>query len=284
MPASLRARALVGAVLLAASVVSAGCGLESKPTEQAGKPGDPAPAERALRLYLDDDRCDLMSDAYAESIDPDPDTARKLCANGRQPVDMLVKRGQYTIQDPELIDGNGVMRVVLKDGGYRDYTLVPGGPEQFQVDTVKSTTTAEYGQPLRLQAREDAQAEPVDARITVVSLERIPVKDLGPDEYTDGNDHYYLLHVRVRSRSSKRQLIGSDGWQLALKNGTPIATPRAMYTADLGKPLSGVLDPGALNEGEIFFASPRQVKPGMVQFVYGNQLTGVTLTWTAPKS
>ena len=81
--------------------------------------------------------------------------------------------------------------------------------------------------------------------------------------------------------------LRSGGFQLATKEGYPIATPREMYT-DFGEPLPGVLKPGAENEGDVFFASPKQVragvpiKPGMVKFVYGDPYIGVTLTWTPP--
>lgn len=282
MPTPPRARLLLGAALAALSLAAAGCGVEAKPTEQVTAPGDPAPAKQALRLYLDNDRCDLMSDRYAESLDPDPATARKLCAKGHVPVDMLVEHGQYRIKDAELIDGNGIIRIELKDGGIRDYTLTPGGPAKFQVDSVTSTFKAEYGQPLRLQAREDIDAEPVDARIIVEAPRRVRAKDLSEDEYTTGLDHYYLLPVRITSRSDKAQLLGSDGFQLATKDGQPIATPRDLFS-DLGRPLPGVLQPGDTNVGDIFFSSPAQVDPGMVQFIYGAQLTGDKLVWTAPK-
>ncbi|MFT4034457.1 MAG: hypothetical protein QM679_02650 [Patulibacter sp.] len=281
MPSSSRSGGAVAVLLLVATTL-AGCGVEAKPQEGITKPGDPAPAVRALRLYLDDDRCDLLSDRFAEAIDPDPDRGRALCKQGRLPVDALVEPGQYMVKDAELIDGNGVIRVLLKDGGIRDYTLIPGGPERFSVDDVKTTMAAEYGEPLRLQAREAPESEPVDARITVVSLRRIARNRLSPDEYVSSLDHYYLLHVRIASRSDKAQLLGSDGFQLALANGTPIATPREMYSP-LGTPLSGVLEPHQENEGDLFFAVPSQAKPRMVQFVYGPQLTGTTLTWTAPK-
>ena len=95
-------------------------------------------------------------------------------------------------------------------------------------------------------------------------------------------DNYYLLRVRMASRSDKPQLIGSDGFQLATKEGIPIATPRSMYT-DLGTPLPGVLQPGKTNVGDVFFAVPRQVKPGMITFIYGDQDTGLKLTWTPRK-
>ena len=175
MPLSLRAHGLMAAALATALLALGGCGLEAKPDEKVGKPGDPAPAERALRLYLDHDRCDLLSDTFAETIDPDPDQGRRLCENGQLPVDALVQPGQYVVKDAEVIDGQGIIRIELKDGGIRDYTLIPGGPEKFLVDSLKQTTTAEYGQPLRLQARQTPRAEPVDARITVISLKRIPL-------------------------------------------------------------------------------------------------------------
>jgi hypothetical protein len=281
MPTTLRARVLVGGALVVASLMGA-CGVEAEPDEKVSKPADPAPAVRALRLYLNDDRCDLLSDAMAEAIDPDPDRGRRLCSDGRLPVDALVSRGQYAIDDAEVIDGEGIIRITLDDGGIRDYTLIPGGPEQYLIDRVKSTATAEYGESLRLQAREDSGSEPVDARITVVSLKRIPRKDLSVDEYTSPNDNYYLLRVRIRSRSDKPQLLGSGGFQLATKEGYPIATPREMYTA-LGTPLPGVLQPREENVGEVFFASPEQVRPRMVKFVYGDQYGGQTLSWTPRK-
>jgi hypothetical protein len=281
MPTSPSARASLGALLAVATLLVSGCGLEAKPDAKVTKPGDPAPAERALRLYLDDDRCDVMSDDFAERLDPDPDRARRLCEDGVVPVDALVQRGQYTVKDAELIDGEGIIRIVLDDGGIRDYTLVPGGPEAFQVDQVKSTTVVEYGESLRLQARESIKAEPVDAKITVESLRRVPVKALSEDEFTTGLDHYYLLRVRIRSRSDRAQLLGSDGFQLATKEGFPIAEPREMYS-DIGEPLEGILKPGAVNVGDVFFASPEQVRPEQVRFVYGNQYVGDTLVWNRP--
>lgn len=274
----------MGAALAVAALASSGCGVEAEPIDTVAKPGDPKPAEHALRLYLNKDRCDLLSDNMADAIDPDPAKGRLLCEQGQKPLDMLVDRGQYTIKDAEVIDGNGIIRVILKDGGIRDYVLVPGGPEKFLVDSVKSTTEAEYGEPLRLQAREDPSSEPVDARITVESLRRIPRSRLSADEFTSNLDHYYLLRVKIRSRSDKDQLLGSDGFQLATKDGYPVATSREMYT-DLGRPLPGVLKPGAENVGDVFFAAPsqKQARPGMVQFVYGDQATGVTLKWTPPR-
>lgn len=288
MLSSPSARATLAAVLAAGLLLLTGCGLEAKPDEVVTKPGDPAPAERALRLYLDDDRCDLMTDRFAESLDPDPDRARRMCEDGVLPVDALVRRGEYRVEDAEVIDGNGIIRITLKDGGIRDYTLVPGGPEAFQIDQVKSTTTAEFGQSLRLQARESPRAEPVDAKITVESLRRVPEQDLSPDEFTTGLDDYYLVRVRIRSRSDRAQVLGTDGFQLATKEGFPIAEPREMYS-DLGEPLPAILKPGAVNVGEVFFASPAEagrgnpIKPGQVRFVYGDQYAGDTLVWTPPR-
>lgn len=275
--------------LACASVVIAGCGLEATPEEKVTKPGDPVPAERALRLYLDDDRCDLMSDRYAEALDPDPDRARRLCESGTVPVDALVRPGEYTVKDAEVIDEQGIVRVLLKDGGIRDYTLVPGGPEGYLVDQLKTTTTAEYGESLRLQARESPKAEPVDAAITVLSLKRVPMSKLSEDEFASSLDRYYLLRVRIRSLSDRAQLLGSAGFQLATKDGFPVAEAREMYT-DLGEPLPGTLKPGAVNEGDVFFASPAapetqpelNVKPEQVRFVYGDQYAGDTLIWTKP--
>ncbi len=242
-----------------------------------------------MRLYLDDDRCDLMSDTFAESLDPDPDRARRLCEAGTVPVDMLVAPGQYTLEDAEVIDRKGIVRIVLKDGGIRDYTLIPGGPEGYLVDQLKTTTKAEYGESLRLQARESPKAEPVDAAITVLSLRRVPMSELSADEFASSLDRYYLLRVRIRSLSDRTQLLGSAGFQLATKEGFPIAESREMYT-DLGEPLPGTLKPGAVNEGDVFFASPAapetqpnlDVKPGQVRFVYGDQYAGDTLVWTKP--
>ncbi len=288
MPPSLRPRALAAGVLSVAVLLVSGCGVEAEPGETVAKPGSPKPAEHALRLYLDKDRCDLMSSRFAEAIDPEPGRARALCDQGRKPVDMLVRRGQYTIKDAELINGDGIIRVVLKDGGIRDYTLVPGGPDEFLVDQVSTTSSAEFGEPLRLQAREAPDAEAVDARITVDSLREIPASALSEDDYKTGLDQYYLLHVRIRSRSDKDQLLGSDGFQLATKGGYAIATPREMYS-DIGTPLPGLLRAGKENEGDIFFAAPSQegidadVRPRIVQFVYGDPGTGTKLTWTKPR-
>jgi hypothetical protein len=287
VPIPLRASVLV--MLGLTSFAAAGCGLEAKPEEKITKPGDPAPAERALRLYLDDDRCDLMSDDFAERLDPDPDRARSLCESGVVPVDALVSAGQYTVKDAEVIDREGIVRIILKDGGIRDYTLIPGGPEGYLVDQVKSTMTAEYGESLRLQARESPKAEPVDAAITVLSLKRVPMSKLSADEFATSLDRYYLLRVRIRSLSDRTQLLGSSGFQLATKDGFPVAEAREMYT-DLGEPLPGTLKPGAVNEGDLFFASPAapetqpdlDVKPAQVRFVYGDQYAGDTLVWTKP--
>lgn len=288
VPIPLRASVLV--MLGLTSLAAAGCGLEAKPEEKITKPGDPAPAERALRLYLDDDRCDLMSDDFAESLDPDPDRARSMCEAGTVPVDALVSRGQYTVKDAEVIDRKGLVRIILKDGGIRDYTLIPGGPEGYLVDQVKSTMTAEYGESLRLQARESPKAEPVDAAITVLSLKRVPMRKLSADEFASSLDRYYLLRVRIRSLSDRTQLLGSAGFQLATKDGFPVAEAREMYT-DLGEPLPGTLKPGAVNEGDLFFASPAapetqpdlDVKPAQVRFVYGDQYAGDTLVWKKPR-
>lgn len=282
MPSPRRARALLGAALVLSSLAGAGCGLEAKPVDRNTKPGDPVPAERALKLYLDEDRCDVISPHYLQSIDPDPKRALALCEKGQIPPDALVKPGEYTMKDAEVIDGNGIVRVVLEDGGIRDYTLTPGGPEQFQVDQLVATTKAEYGDPLRLQARESPTAEAVDAVITVKSLRRVLEKDLSQDEYASSMNHYYLLRVKIESRSEKEQLLGTDGFQLATKEGYPIATPQEMYT-DLGRPLPGVLRPGDTNVGDVFFAVPEQVSPKMVKFVYGDQFVGDTLSWTPRK-
>ncbi|MEH3054627.1 MAG: hypothetical protein PGN13_11585 [Patulibacter minatonensis] len=273
---------LLGAVV-AAMVLVAGCGVESEVKDAGGKPGDPAPAVHALRLYLDHDRCDLLSARMLLAIDPEPGKGRKLCDAGEIPVDALVRRGQYTIKDAELIDGDGVIRVELKDGGIRDYTLVPGGPEGFLVDQLKTTTVAEYGDALRFQGREAPGAEPVDARIRVISLRRVYQSELSSDEYVNSMDHYYLLKVSLTSRSRKKQLLGSDGFQLATKDGYVVSSPRDMYT-DLGRPLPGVLKPGETNTGYLFFTVPEQraAIPKQVRFAYGEQYVGDTLVWNQP--
>jgi hypothetical protein len=90
-----------------------------------------------------------------------------------------------------------------------------------------------------------------------------------------------VVHVRIRSRADRAQLLGTNGFQLATKEGYPIAEPREMYS-DVGEPLAGIVKPGATNVGDVFFASPSQVRPGQVRFVYGNQYAGDTLVWTPP--
>jgi hypothetical protein len=282
MPARRLARSTAGAAV-SILLLTAGCGEVAAPTTPSGKV-DPGPAERVLRAYLDDDRCDLLSDRLATSIAPNPDDGRTLCARGQEPVDMLVRRGQYEVTDAEIIDGDGLFTIKLDDGGTRDYVLKPGGDDKFQIDQVTVHTAAQYGEPLRLQARAIPQAPPVDARITVDSLERIPEKKLSDDEYVSNFSQYWKAHVTVKSRSKADEDLPVIAFLLQQKQGVTISQAQIPFS-DIGGLLPSKLKPGQKVSGYVFFVVPndKRAKPAAVVYQYGNDDQGAKLVWTKDK-
>lgn len=281
MAARRSARTLTGAGLLMLALV-ASCGEAVDKASPTG-PVDPSQAEAVLRSYLDDDRCDLLSDRLAETISPSADDGRRLCAAGQLPVDALVRPGQYTIASKEIIDGEGLFTVKLDDGGERDYVLTPGGDAGFRVDEVTTRTTAEFGEPLRLQARATPTSDPVDARVTVEGIERVPRSKLSVDEYVTSLDKYYRVRIRVRSRSEEPIVVGSLSFYLAQENGVRVAEPRPAYS-DIGEALPSTVPPNATVAGYLFFAVPNAkiATPSQVVFSLGTGETGAKLVWRKP--
>lgn len=269
----------MGLLLLA---LVGGCGESAEEVAPSGRV-DPAAAEKVLRSYLDDDRCDLLSDRLAETIAPSADDGRRLCTEGQLPVDTLVSPGDYKVVDAEIIDGEGLFTIRLKDGGERDYTLIPGGPDGFQVDEVVNRTTVEIGKPLRLQARDTPVSAPVDARVTVLSLERVPASKLSPDEYVTSLDKYYKARIRVRSRSDSPIEVGSLGFTLEQENGVKVAETRVPYS-NIGGLLPSIVPPNGTVSGYLFFAVPNVgvATPTQVVFALGTGNIGAKLVWTKP--
>lgn len=264
----------------------AGCGAEAESPRLDGGTGkvDPAPAERVLKAYLDDDRCDLLSDRIAETIASTPQGGRALCAQGQLPVDALVEPDGYRVTSREVIDGEGIFTIELVDGGERDYVLTPGGKDGFLIDEVATRTEAEIGEPLALQARDTPTAEPVDARVTVVSLERVPASELSVDEYVSTFDKYYRARIRVRSRSGRPEEVGSVGFSLAQENGFKVAEPRVPFS-DIGGLLPSVTPPGKTVSGYLFFAVPndKRATPTQVILTRGTGNIGAKLVWKKPE-
>ncbi len=279
MPAR-RSFRLPPALLSAAlgAVVLAGCGaeLESTTPEKV----DATPAEEVLRQYLDNDRCDLLSDAWLARIGETADEGRELCENGRLPVDAAVRPGEYEVTSREVIDGEGLVSIELKDGGTRDYVLVPGGSEKFLVDSVEKHTEADVGEPLRLQARAGAETELTDARITVRRLERVPEKDLSIDEYVTSLNRYYRVRVRVQNLRDEPTEIGSLGFTLAQVNGFKVGEPQPAFS-QIGSPLPTQVPPNGVVKGDLFFAIPNAeiAKPAQVWFQMGQGDSGAKLVW-----
>lgn len=261
-----------------------GCGEEEPLVGEPTGKVDPAPAERVLRTYLADDRCDLLSDRIAETIAPDPADGRKLCGQGQMPVDMLVRPGQYEVTSREIIDGEGIFTIRLEDGGERDYVLTPGGKDGFLIDQVTTRTEAEIGEPLRLQARETPVSPPVDARITVLSIERLPASQLSEDEYVSTFDKYYRVRIRVRSRSDDPQVIGSVGFSIAQENGIKVAEPRVPFS-NIGGLLPSDVPPNETVSGYLFFAVPndKRATPTQVIYTVGTGNIGAKLVWKKPE-
>ncbi len=282
MPARRLVRTCSGAGLLLLALV-AGCGGEPEAVAPSG-PVDPAPAERVLRSYLDDDRCDLLSDRLAKTISPSADDGRRLCGAGQLPVDALIRPGQYKVMTAEIIDGEGLFTIRLEDGGERDYTLTPGGEAGFQIDEVKSRTETELGEPLRLQAREAPGAPAVDARITVQTIERVPTSKLSEDEYVTSLDKYYKARVRVRSRSDDAISVGSLDFYLAQENGVKVADPRVPFS-NIGGLLPTVVPPNQTVSGYLFFAVPnvKIATPTQVVYSLGTGNIGAKLVWKKPE-
>ena len=268
--------ALLGAAL-AASVL-AGCG--ANVVETTPEKVDAAPAERVLRQYLDNDRCDLLSDNWALRIGTTADEGRELCANGQLPVDAAVRPGEYEVTDAEVIDGQGLVSIELKDGGTRDYVLIPGGDEGYEVDSVKKHTETDVGKPLRLQARLGADTPLVDVRITVRTLERVPEKDLSVDEYVTSLNQYYRVRVRIKNLRDEPTDVGSLGFSLAQENGFQVGEPQPAFS-QIGSPLPTRVPPSGSVKGDLFFAIPSVdiAKPAQVWFQMGEGDSGAKLIW-----
>lgn len=275
MPARLLPVAL--AVLLGLPVL-AGCGAEVAQTTP--EKVDPAPAVAALRAYLDEDRCDLLSDAWAERIGTTADAGREMCAHGHLPVDAAVRAGEYEITDAEVVGGEGLITIELNDGGTRDYVLVPGGEDGFQVDQVRVHSQTDVGKPLRLQSRLGVDAPLVDARITVRSLTRVPESQLSYDEYVTSLDRYYRVRVRIKNLRDEPAEVGSLGFSLAQENGFKVGEPQPSFS-DIGTPLPTKVPPLATVKGDLFFAIPNVeiARPAQVWFRMGEGTNTVKLVW-----
>lgn len=265
-------------VPLAAALLLAGCGAHVE--QQTVTKVDPAPAERVLRDYLDNDRCDLLSDAWAERIGTTADDGRELCENGRLPVDAAVRPGQYTVTDAEIVDGEGLVTIELEDGGTRDYVLTPGGDEGFEVDRVRIHSETDVGKPLRLQSRLGADTPLVDVRITVKSLTRVPERDLSQDEYVTSLDRYYRVGVRIRNLRDEPTDVGSLGFSLAQENGFKVGEPQPSFS-EIGTPLPTRVPPNGVVRGDLFFAIPNVdiAKPAQVWFRMGDGTSTAKLVW-----
>ncbi len=268
--------ALLCAALLAA--VLAGCG--AKVVETAPTKVDAAPAERVLRQYLDNDRCDLLSDTWAARIGTSAAEGRELCENGRLPVDAAVRPGEYEVTDAEIIDEQGLVSIKLRDGGTRDYVLIPGGDEGFQVDSVEKQTETDVGKPLRLQARLGADTPLVDVRMTVRKLERVREKDLSEDEFITSLNHYYRVRVRIQNLREEPAEVGSLGFSLAQENGFQVGEPQPAFS-QIGSPLPTQVPPNGSVKGDLFFAIPSVsiARPAQVWFQMGQGDTGAKLIW-----
>lgn len=256
----------------------AGCG--ANVVETTPKKLDAAPAERVLRDYLDNDRCDLLSDAWAARIGTSAAAGRELCENGRLPVDAAVRPGEYEVTSKEIIDGQGLVSIELRDGGTRDYVLVPGGDEGFLVDSVEKHTETEVGKPLRLQARLGAGTDLIDARITVRKLERVPEKDLSEDEYVTSLNRYYRVRVRIQNLRDEPVEVGSLGFSLAQENGFKVGEPQPAFS-QIGSPLPTRVPPNGSVKGDLFFAIPNAAiaKPAQVWFEMGEGDSSAKLIW-----
>ncbi len=268
--------ALLGAAL--GALLLAGCGAEVKTS--APTKVDATPAEQVLRQYLDNDRCDLLSDAWLKRIGETPDEGRELCENGRLPVDAAVRPGEYEVTSKEIIDGEGLVSIRLNDGGTRDYVLVPSGDDGFLVDSVIKHTETTVGKPLRLQARAGAETDLTDARITVRRLERVPEKDLSVDEYVTSLNRYYRVRVRVENLRDEPTEIGSLGFTLAQENGFKVGEPQPAFS-QIGSPLPTQVPPNGVVKGDLFFAIPNAeiARPAQVWFEMGEGDSGAKLVW-----
>lgn len=267
--------------LLASAVAAAalaGCGAEV--TQTTPEKVDPAPAVAVLRDYLDNDRCDLLSDAWLGRIGTSADAGRELCENGQLPVDAAVRPGQYEVTAAEIVGDEGLVTIELKDGGTRDYVLVPGGDDGFLVDTVRTHTETDIGKPLRLTSRLGAETPLVDARITVRNLTRVPESKLSQDEYVTSLDRYYRVRVRVENLRDEPVEVGSLGFSLAQENGFKVGEPQPSFS-QIGTPLPTRVPPNAAVKGDLFFAIPnaRIAKPAQVWFRMGTGTSAVKLVW-----
>lgn len=256
----------------------AGCGADVVQTTP--EKVDPAPAEAALRDYLDNDRCDLLSDAALERIGTTADEGRELCANGQLPVDAAVRPGQYRVTDAEIIADEGLVTIALNDGGTRDYVLVPDGDGGFLVDKVRTHTETDVGKPLRLTSRLGADTPIVDARVTVRSLTRVPESQLSQDEYVTSLDRYYRVRVRIQNLRDEPTEVGSLGFTLAQENGFKVGDPQPSFS-EIGAPLPTEVPPNGAVKGDLFFAIPNVeiAKPAQVWFRMGTGTSAVKLVW-----
>src|SRR5688572_19374915 len=87
--------------MIVAVLTLAGCGSDDK---SSGVDSDQAPkVEEALQAWLDDNRCDLMSDRWAAEGYTDADEGRADCEEQNEAGDVGIEAGEYAVADVKTI-------------------------------------------------------------------------------------------------------------------------------------------------------------------------------------
>lgn len=154
-------------LIVAAVALVAGCGTDDDPQ---------AKVKAAVHAFVDDNRCDVMSDRNVAQGYASAREGRRACEAQIKAGDVGIEKGQYEITRVAVGDDRATATLALDDGGQRVYRLVKGGPVGWQVDGLTERFLTRVGKPLRYRDTTtiDSADNAIDARVTVRSVKAAP--------------------------------------------------------------------------------------------------------------